>query len=177
MDSAGLLVANPESFRILAEMMEISKKSFAEVRGFLKAEEDVSEKIAVLKAAKRCRIYRIEDYIVAATDVGCFEASAAMALVRLGADIGFAASIEKGKLMISGRADNIFVKNTGFDLPKDVFAHLAGEFRGEGGGHKAAAGFNGFSENAGLPLQKCVELAREFLGRKLGKEVRVKEYD
>lgn len=175
-DSAHFLAADSEVFRIMAEMLDKSKMSFSEIAEIYKVKEDVGGKIAKLKAAKRARIYKISDIIVATTNIGSFEADAATALIRLGADIAFAGDFEKGALKISGRANNNFVKKSGFDLAKDIFMPLGVYFKGEGGGHPAAAAFNGTSEDFEEPISKCLLLTQKFFLKK-NKSAEIKEYD
>lgn len=175
-DSAGFMVADHETFSIMAETMKIANKPFSAIVSLFELEEDISEKIAKLKAAKRVRIYKIRDFIVTTTSVGCFEAEAASALVRLGADIAFAGDVEEGKLKISARAKHSFLRKTGFDLAKHVFEPLEKIVPGNGGGHAGAAGYNGVSENFDEAMQKCLSLVQEFAKTRFG-SADTKEYD
>ena len=175
-DSAGFLIADHETFYIMAETMRIAKKPFSEILALFQVEEDFSEKIAKLKAAKRVRIFKLNDFIIATTSIGCFEADAATALLRLGADIALAGDAENSKLRISGRARAELVRKTGFDLAKDVFEPLEKSFSGSGGGHAGAAAFNGTAESIEPVLQKCVELVQQFFQAKAG-SAETKEYE
>ncbi|MDO8537517.1 MAG: DHH family phosphoesterase, partial [archaeon] len=83
--------------------------------------------------------------------------------------------LEKGNIRISGRANNYFVEKTGFNLAVHVFEKLQSEFGGSGGGHPAAAAFNGRATDLALLLRRCVELTAEFFSKK-GK-AQIKEYD
>jgi len=175
-DSAGFLVADHSTFKIMAEVLELSGKSYSDIVSLFRIETDISEKIAQLKAARRCKIFKSFEHLIVSTDVGAFEASAATSLVRLGSDIAFAGDSTNGKILISGRANNQFVKATGFDLAKDVFIPLGEEMGGSGGGHAGAAGYNGEGEDVSPILDKCVELANKFLEKKYGKSSGIKEY-
>lgn len=175
-DSASFLIADSETFSIMAEAMKIAKKPFNEIFSLFQVEENFSEKIAKLKAARRVRIFKINDSIVATTSVSCFEADAATVLSRLGADIAFAGDVDNSKLKISGRATPFFVKKNSFDLARDVFEPLEKHFSGSGGGHPGAAAFNGTAEAIEPALQKCVELVQDFLKKKAG-HAETKEYD
>ncbi|MFH1586970.1 MAG: DHH family phosphoesterase [Candidatus Diapherotrites archaeon] len=176
-DSAGFLVADHSTFMIMAEVLELSGKSYSDIVSLFRIEADISEKIAQLKAAKRCRIFKCFKHLIVSTDVGAFEASAATSLVRLGADIAFAGDSNDGKILISGRANNQFLKETGFDLAKEVFMPLGTEMGGSGGGHAGAAGYNGAGDDVSPFLDKCVELAKRFLEKKHGKSSGIKEYN
>lgn len=175
-DSAGFLIADAETFSIMAEVLEIAKKPFGEIFSLFQKEEDFSEKIAKLKAARRVRIFKVNDSIAATTTVGCFEADAASVLSRLGADVAFAGDVDNGKLKISGRANPSFVRKNSFDLARDVFEQLEAYFSGSGGGHPGAAAFNGTADAIEPVLQKCVELVQDFLKKKYG-HADVKEYE
>jgi nanoRNase/pAp phosphatase (c-di-AMP/oligoRNAs hydrolase) len=173
-DSAGFLVADHETFGIMAEVLKKSGMPFSGLLSLFQVAEDASEKIAKLKAARRVRIFRLGDFIAVSTTVGCFEADAATILVKIGADIAFAGSEEKG-VRISGRASNNFIKKTGFDLAKDVFEKLPGFFGGNGGGHAGAAAYNSDSGGIEAALQKCIALSFDFLKAK-GKAAEIREY-
>ena len=58
---------------------------------------------------------------------------------------------------------------------KDVFSELGKYVEGEGGGHQAAAAFNGKGD-AVAALKKCVELTNVAMGQKYGKQIPIKEY-
>lgn len=162
-DSAGFLNADSKTFRIMGDVLPKSKITYPKLLSLFSIKTDISEKIAMLKAARRCKIYRSSDYIIASTDVGAFEASAATVLVKLGADIAFAGDDEKGIIRVSARANNNFVIASGFDLARDVFSKLESEFNGSGGGHAAAAGFNGKGKGIEKILKRCVLLSHDFL--------------
>jgi bifunctional oligoribonuclease and PAP phosphatase NrnA len=165
-DSAGFLVADYNSFKIMGEVMSISKSSFRNIVDLFNVETDPSERIAKLKAAKRSRIFKIGECIAVTTNVGAFEASSAGTLIKLGADIAFAGDCEKGKILLSGRASNEFVSKNKFDLANHIFAKLPQHFNGTGGGHAGAAGFNGRAKNIEPILKKCIELTHEFIKKK-----------
>ena len=160
----------------MAKTMKKSGKQFIQLVELFEVETDISEKVAKLKAARRSKIYNSNDFLVVTSKVGAFESSAASVLVRLGADVAFAgATDEKGLMLISGRCKNTFIDKTGFSLVKDVFSELGKYIEGEGGGHPAAAAFNGKGD-AVAALKKCVELTNVALGRKFGKLSPIKEY-
>jgi nanoRNase/pAp phosphatase (c-di-AMP/oligoRNAs hydrolase) len=174
-DSANFLVANAGTFSIMAEMLEKSNRRFSEIIGLLKVERDPSEKIAVLKAAKRSRIFRIGQFIVVAAEVGAFEADAATALVKLGADIAFAGNSEHNTIRVSGRASQGIQSACHLDLAGDIFQPLGRFFDGSGGGHCGAAAFNGKGNDAHPVLLKCVELSKKVVSKRFP-GARLKEY-
>src|SRR3989339_861344 len=157
-DSSSFMVADHETFSIMAEVMRGAKASYAQIVSLFSVERDLSEKVACLKACRRCRIFRSGDAVVAVADIGAFEADAAGALVRVGAAIAFCGYSDKGSVRVSGRLNNAWAKRNGIGLAKDVFAPLAKELGGEGGGHAGAAGYNGKGESVEPALLKCVGL-------------------
>jgi phosphoesterase RecJ-like protein len=174
-DSAHFLIADASTFGVMAEMLQKSSRRFSEINALLKVKRDFSEKIAMLKAAKRSRIFRLGNFIAVTAQVGAFEADAATALVKLGADIAFAGNSEDSELKISGRASQGILSRTGIDLARDVFQPLGKFFEGSGGGHSGAAAFNGKGSDIEAALSKCVELAKKKLASsKPG--VQLKEY-
>ncbi|MFH1239675.1 MAG: DHH family phosphoesterase [Candidatus Diapherotrites archaeon] len=175
-DTAHFLVADSKVFLIMYEMLKKSNKSFYEIVSLFQLKVDPALKIAKLKAAKRVRIYKISDYIVVTSDIGAYESDAAMALVKLGADIAFAGDCEKGKVKISGRANNKFIKETGFDLAKHIFIPLGSKFKGEGGGHPGASAFNGCADTLEDAFSECLSLTTKFMQTK-NTSASIKEYD
>lgn len=164
-DSAHFLTADSKTFSIMADLMEKGGKPFASLNALFRIKADVSEKIAKLKAAKRVRIYKLGNFIAATSDVGAYEADAATVLVKVGADVAFVGDLENSRLRISGRAGNEFVKKTNLDLAENIFQPLGKFFKGSGGGHAAAAAFNGTAESLDAAMEKCITLLSEFFGK------------
>ena len=166
-DSAGFSTANSKTFIILSELLEISKTNFSGILALSASRIDVSQKIASLKAAKRARIFKCGEFIIALSEVGCFENLAAESLVMLGADIafvGFAGS--KMQARINARASEEFAKKSGFDLASVVIIPLGERFSGNAGGHACAAGFDGIAVEIMPLLEECFRLSFEFLKKK-----------
>ena len=173
-DSASFLIADHRTFIVMGEVMEKSRLNYSGIVSLFSFEKDPSEKIASLKAARRARIFKSGDAIIAVADVGAFEGDSAMALVRTGADVAFCGYSEEGEIRLSGRAKNSWMEANKFNLAKHVFNRLESFFDGEGGGHAGAAGFNGKGKSIKPVLEKCVELVHEFNSGK--KKVLLKEY-
>jgi len=173
-DSAFFMTANSKTFALMSELLKKSGKTFSTIISLFSVKKPFDEKIAKLKAAKRARIFLISRFIVVATDVGAFEADAATALVKIGADAAFVGDSKEGKLRISGRASQQMVKSQGFDLAKHVFQKLPDTFSGSGGGHAGAAGFNGKGKSINQALMQCIFLTKNFFKKKKG--FRFKEY-
>lgn len=176
-DSARFAVSSKEAFLDMAQLLEKSGVSYPGLFSFFEVKKDVSERIAALKAARRARVFKSFDKIISVTQVNSFEATAAMSLVFLGAHVGFAGGEKEGKILISGRALNNFSSRTGFDLVKHVFEPLSQKFSGSGGGHAAAAAFNGQGFSVEGALFECAKLVHVFLEKETGKTGQLKEYD
>ncbi len=167
-DTAYFLTADSKTFSIMSTALKKSGKSFSELLNMFSAPKRFDQKIAALKAAKRARIFKIGKYVVVTADVGAFEADAASALVKVGADIAFAGDSEEGNLRISGRASQAVLKKARFDLAKNVFQQMPSYFPGSGGGHAGAAGFNGKGNNINAALMQCLNLTKRFFKKKKG---------
>jgi nanoRNase/pAp phosphatase (c-di-AMP/oligoRNAs hydrolase) len=174
-DSVFFQVANEKTFSDMAFALKKSGLSIQKIFSLFSTKMDLSERIARLKAAKRVKIFGIGGFLICITDVGCFEASAANSLIRLGADVAFAGDIKKNSVLVSARASFDFINKTSFSLPEDVFFKLKNFFEGNGGGHAGAASFSGKAETIEEVLNKCLELVKEFIQSK-NPNVKIKQY-
>ncbi len=152
--------ALPESFKAAADLLERCKMSYDEVLGVISAPTDISQRIAVLRAASRSEVERYGDWLIATTEINAIEGSAAMALVDIGADVAFAASRHDCISRVSGRAGRAAVR-AGLNLA-GMMGEIAKAHGGEGGGHRAAAALEADVELAGL-LAECKKKTVEGL--------------
>jgi bifunctional oligoribonuclease and PAP phosphatase NrnA len=122
-----------------------------------------SERIARLKAAGRSQIVLLGNWIVATSELGSYQSSAARALLAIGAHVAFVAGESKQKTRVNMRATEDFYSKTGVHLARDVSIPLGEKMGGVGGGHATAAGLS-------LPVQPedalkmCIEMVKESLG-------------
>ncbi len=158
-DSRHLIRATPRTLRIVLALLATGI-DYQEVVQSLHVPIDVSERIARLKAGQRLSFERIEDYLVAITHVGSFEASAARALLELGADVALVVGGDKEELRISARAREEFYAKTGVHLGRDILEGLGKKLGGGGGGHPTAAGASGAGDPEKVMLE-CGRLIRE----------------
>jgi phosphoesterase RecJ-like protein len=107
---------------------------------------DTSERLAKLKACKRAKIIRINEWIIALSHVSAYQAPAAKSLVDLGAHMSAVAGQKNGKIEISLRCTRQFTEEGGVNLGKDIAAPLGEFLQGVGGGHAMAAGVSGTGE-------------------------------
>ena len=122
-----------------------------------------SERIARLKAAGRSQVALIGEWIVATSELGSYQSSAARALLTLGAHVAFVAGESKEKIRVNMRATEGFYRKTGIHLARDVSIPIGKKLAGVGGGHATAAGL---SVPGQLPdvLKICVDVLKESLG-------------
>jgi phosphoesterase RecJ-like protein len=121
---------------------------------------DNSERLAKLKACKRARIVKVNEWIIAVSHVSAYEASAAKSLVDLGAHMAAVAGKKADKLEISLRCTRDFSEKAGVHLGKDIAMPLGEYLQGVGGGHAMAAGVNAKGEIAD-GLKQCLKLLKE----------------
>jgi nanoRNase/pAp phosphatase (c-di-AMP/oligoRNAs hydrolase) len=125
---------------------------------------DESERIARLKSAQRVRLERVDKWLVAVTEVGSYHASAARALVALGAHLAVVAGKRNDDLTVSLRSTREFASETGMHLGTDLAIPLGVKMGGMGGGHATAAGANVKGE-VNEALRLALMLVREHVSR------------
>jgi len=129
-----------------------------------RSEMDESERIARVKSAQRLRLERVNKWLVALSEIGSYHASAARALVALGAHLAVVAGKRNEELTVSFRATRDFVSETGIHLGTDLANPLGLRMGGMGGGHATAAGANVKGE-VNEALRLALTLVREFITR------------
>lgn len=140
-----LRLATSETFLRVAELIRQGAR-VEELYQMLKVQMVDSERIARLKAAQRLRILRLGGWIVALSEVGSHQASAARALIWLGADLAAVGSEDEHQLKLSLRSTKEFYEQSGIHLGRDLAKPLGDYIHGTGGGHSLAAGVNGSGE-------------------------------
>lgn len=140
--------ASPETFAAASELLEEGGFDYEEALRALAVPVSLSQRIAVLKAASRCKVEHQGRWLIAWTSVNSFEGSASMALVELGADVALVAGRHGSKVRISGRSGREAARR-GLNLA-EVLGSTAREFAGEGGGHRSAAAMEATGEAAAI---------------------------
>ena len=143
-DTKHLSIGDSGTFRVVSELLEISG-SIVEIKRLLSSVMYPSEKIARLKAAQRTEIEVINGWIVAFSQLGSFQASAARALLALGADVAVVSGKDSGTLKSSIRSTGSFWLETQLDFG-EVMREISVRLDGSGSGHPTAAGYNGSGE-------------------------------
>jgi nanoRNase/pAp phosphatase (c-di-AMP/oligoRNAs hydrolase) len=155
--------ATPGAFMAAAELLDAGGFAYEEALEALSVPSDLSQRIAVLKAASRAEVVRQGDWLIACTTVNSFEGSAAMALVDLGADVAFVAG-RHGKsdtVRISARSSREAARG-GLNLAK-LLGEVGKAYGGDGGGHKSAAALEAVGDPSAI-LNACRKKAfRSFV--------------
>lgn len=160
-DSRHFVLANSTTLKNVAGLID-SGITVQDILPLLSLPMDFSERVARLKASRRVKLFRIKDWILAFSHVSAYQASAARALVDLGADVAVIAGGRNGNVEVSLRATREFNNQTGIHLGKEIAYPLGASLQGMGGGHTTAAGANGTGD-AEATLKKCYLLLKEKL--------------
>ncbi len=141
-DTRHFVLASSATLKNVAKLIDVGV-NVQETLPLLSLPMDVSERVARLKASKRTKLFKIGDWMIALSRVSAYQASAARALVELGAHVAAVAGEKDGNLEISMRSSQEFYKKTDIHLGKDIARQLGECLHGMGGGHATAAGVNG----------------------------------
>jgi nanoRNase/pAp phosphatase (c-di-AMP/oligoRNAs hydrolase) len=159
-DSRHLAIATPTTLNIASALLKIDG-SLEDVLSMLRTERGRPESIARLKAAQRMQLHDLESWTLATSQLSSFQASAARALIGLGADFAVVCGSDKEDLRASLRATDRFFQGTSIHL--GVVAQTLGtEFGGSGSGHPTASGVNGVGDPESF-LMRVVALISEGL--------------
>lgn len=159
--------ATVDTFRAVANLIKDSGVEFGEVLDLMAATpQDISMRIAILKAASRIEIDRIGDMLIASSHVSSFGGSVSSMLINIGADVAFVGTTTKsGNVRVSARAKREAV-NAGVNLGK-LMEDISSEYNGTGGGHSGAAGIDVVAELEEI-LHKCRTMTLKTLEKSLG---------
>ncbi len=160
-DTRHFILASSDTLKILADLTEVGVKA-EETLALLSLPMAPSERIARLKAGKRVKLLKINNWLMAFSHVSAYQASAARALVALGAHVAIVAGQHDEEIQISMRASREFHEKTGVHLGRDVAKPLGEYLHGMGGGHAVSAGANGTGDPE-ASLKRCLRLLKEKL--------------
>lgn len=158
-DTRHFVLANSSTFKTISELSDIGVNPQEELSSFA-LPMDFSERVARIKACRRAKLIRIENWIIALSHVSAYQASAARALIDLGAHMAAVAGEKNEKIEISMRCTREFNQLTNIHLGRDIAKPLGEYLQGMGGGHATAAGVNGkgYIEEG---LKRCLLLIKE----------------
>ncbi|KPV63131.1 MAG: putative manganese-dependent inorganic pyrophosphatase [Candidatus Bathyarchaeota archaeon BA1] len=160
-DTRHLVLAKSDTLKTVADLIDAGVNA-EEALSLLSLPMDPSERIARLKACQRARLMRINDWLIALSYVSAYQASAARALIGLGAHVAIVAGQRGEAIQVSMRASRDFHEKTGIHLGRDVAKPLGEYLYGMGGGHSVSAGANG-NGNIEASLKRCVRLLKDRL--------------
>ncbi|MFA5860225.1 MAG: DHH family phosphoesterase [Candidatus Thermoplasmatota archaeon] len=163
-DSARFRHAGARTFHDAARLLLLSGAKMEDVLATLAGDDepgtdDPSLRKATLLAATRARIEVIGVALVATSEVGAFDAAAASALVRAGADLAIVSSERSDRARMSLRAHPRVKLHLG-EIANEAARATSGW---SGGGHEGAAGMSG-PPPAGPARSALVALVRAKLG-------------
>lgn len=161
-DTRHFVLASSATLKNIAELIDAGVNA-QETLAMLSLPMDFSERVARLKASRRTKLFKINEWIIALSHVSAYEASAARALIELGAHVAAVAGTKNGKIEISLRSSLEFHKQTNIHLGRDIAKPLGEHLHGMGGGHATAAGVNGEGDIE-IGLKWCFSLLKERLG-------------
>jgi len=137
-DSGFLKHGNTQSIRNLSKILK-DQIEIQDIFQLLERDQDISEKIARIKALQRVKLIRIKNWLIGISHLSSFTASAASMLTNVGFDIGIVVSEDKSSYRITTRAKKQICLRTGLHLGK-----IISEIKNvNGGGHDGAATLNG----------------------------------
>lgn len=160
-DTRHFVLGNASTFKTIVELCKAGVNP-QEKLSLLSLPMDMSERIARIKACRRAKLIKTKEWLIALTQVSAYEASAARALIDLGAHAAAVAGQKSDNVEISLRCTRDFTKKTGIHLGVDIAQPLGEYLQGMGGGHAAAAGANGIGK-AEATLLHCKKLFKEKL--------------
>ncbi|MEM3579296.1 MAG: DHH family phosphoesterase [Candidatus Bathyarchaeia archaeon] len=158
-DTRHFVLANSSTLKIIAELIDMGVNA-QEALAMLSLPMDFSERVARLKACRRAKLFKIGEWIIALSHVSAYQASAARAIIDLGAHVAVVSGQKNDSLEISLRCTREFHEKTGIHLGRDIAKPLGEYLKGMGGGHATAAGVNGYGELED-GLKKCWKLLKE----------------
>src|ERR1035437_5177806 len=158
--------ASEETFSTVAKIIQASGVEYGEVLDLMSiTPQDISMRIAILKAASRVELDRVQDMLIASSHVSSFGGSASSMLINIGADIAFVGTAKGESVRISSRAKREAV-NAGVNLGQ-LMEDISNEYNGTGGRHSGAAGIDVIADMKEV-LNKCKERTKKILKASLG---------
>jgi len=160
-DTRHFVLASSNTLKTVAELIDVGVKA-EEALSLLSLPMDHSERVARLKASRRVKLMKIQEWLIALSHVSAYQASAARALIALGAHVAVVAGQKGEKIQVSLRACRDFHDKTGIHLGRDIAKPLGDYLNGMGGGHSVSAGANGVGD-VEATLKRCARLLKGLL--------------
>jgi len=135
-DTSRFRRASPQTFKSSALLSRLA--DYNKLMLVMKEEEDLSKRVAKLKAAQRAVVENVGELLISVTHVGSFESDVANALVSLGSDLVAVVSPKDSETRVVVRAS----ERVSEDLWRGVLDKVARELDWpKAGGHARAAVF------------------------------------
>jgi nanoRNase/pAp phosphatase (c-di-AMP/oligoRNAs hydrolase) len=160
-DTRHFVLASSTTLKNIAELIDAGVNA-QETISMLSLPMDFSERVARLKASRRTRFFKIGNWIIALSHVSAYQASAARAMIELGAHVAAVAGEKNQAIEISMRSSLDFYKQAKIHLGRDIAKPLGEYLHGMGGGHATAAGVNGIGDIE-IGLKRCLWLLKQKL--------------
>lgn len=160
-DTRHFILANSATLKTVADLIDAGV-NVQEALPLLSLPMNYSERIARLKASRRAKLLKMGKWLIALSHVGAYQASAARALIGLGAHVAVVVGQRDSEIQISLRSSRDFHEKTGVHLGRDIAKPLGEYLHGMGGGHSVSAGANGVG-NVEASLKRCMRLFKEKL--------------
>ena len=158
-DTRHFVLANSSTLKNIAALIDAGVNA-QETLFLLSLPMNFSERVARLKACRRAKLFKVGEWIVALSHVSAYQASAARALIELGAHVAVVAGQKDESIEISMRANLEFHNKTDIHLGRDIAKPLGEYLNGMGGGHATAAGVNGTGDIE-TGLKRSLRLLKE----------------
>lgn len=160
-DTRHFVLAKSTTLKTVADLIDAGVNA-EEALSLLSLPMNPSERMARLKACQRAKLMTINEWLIALSHVSAYQASAARALIGLGAHVAAVAGQRGDALQISLRSCRDFHRKTGVHLGRDIAKPLGEHLQGMGGGHAISAGANGVGD-VEASLKRCVKLLKKKL--------------
>jgi phosphoesterase RecJ-like protein len=160
-DTRHFVIATSTTLKIVADLIDAGVNA-QETLPLLSLPMEYSERIARLKASRRVKLLRVNDWLIALSHVSVYQASAARALIGLGANVAVVAGQRGDTVQVSLRSSRDFHEKTGIHLGRDIAKPLGEYLQGMGGGHSVSAGANGVGD-VEASLKRCARLLKAGL--------------
>ncbi len=157
-DTKHFILAKSATLKTVADLIDAGVNA-EETLPILSLPIDTPERIARLKACQRARLIRVNGWLITLSHVNAYQASAARALIALGADVAAVAGQRGDTVQVSLRSSRDFNKTTGIHLGRDIAKPLGEYLHGMGGGHSTSAGANGVRDLESS-LKRCERLLK-----------------
>jgi len=157
-DTRHFVLAKSTTLKTVADLIDAGVNA-EEILPILSLPTSSSERIARLKACQRAKLMKINGWLIALSHVSAYQASAARALIGLGAHVAAVAGQRGDAVQVSLRSSRDFHKTTGIHLGRDIAKPLGEYLHGMGGGHSTSAGANGVGD-VEASLKRCARLLK-----------------